>query len=71
MNRCNSSHLNNPSIILLCTNGLLDSASDQYEEELALRFFLHIFCICAHVQLDSLRRMPICAEVPLPNTFIH
>ena len=72
MNRCNSSHLNNPSIILLCTNGLLDSASDQYDdEELALRFFLHIFCICAHVQLDSLRRMPICAEVPLPNPFIH
>ena len=47
MNRCNSSHLNNPSIILLCTNGLLDSASDQYDEELALRFFFHIFRICA------------------------
>ena len=71
MNRCNSSHLNNPSIILLCTNGLLDSASDQYDQELALSFFFHIFCICAHVQLLYLRRMPICAEVPLPNPFIH
>ena len=71
MNRCNSSYLNNPSIILLCTNGLLHSTSDQQDEELALWFFFHIFCICAHVQLHYLRRMPICAEVPLPNPFIH
>ena len=71
MNRCNSSYLNNPSIILLCTNGLLHYASDQYDEQLALWFFFHIFCICAHVHLHYLRRMPICAEVPLPNPFIH
>ena len=71
MNRCNSSYLNNPSIILLCTNRLLHSASDQYDEELALRFFFHIFCISVHVQLHYLRRMPMCAEVPPPNPFIH
>ena len=70
INRCNSIHLNNPSTVLLCTNCLLYSASDQYDEELALRFFFKVRL--RHIlQASNFEHPPYPASLLQENSHLH
>ena len=70
INRCNSIHFNNPSTVLLCTNCLLYSASDQYDEELALSFFFKVRL--RHIlQASNFEHPPYPASLLQENSHLH